>query len=156
MTRSSWRRQMAVRATQTWYAVCVYIHTDCSHTHTPKQISTPYDRSPIASFSQTKVDTGEYTINESAGDEGVSLALDATTGMVYVGGIYSLYKLSAGGPTELPTFLHKLDLLPEDGDTIYGLVLDTANGIGTGKKRGVSLSTCVSPLHANVFETMTI
>lgn len=84
-----------------------------------------------------------YTIAESTGDNGASIALDETTNMLYVGGVLSIYKLNAGGPTELPSFVDKLELDTNVvGSLFFGIAIDPAGGYGksrdpacTGRKK---------------------
>jgi len=60
----------------------------------------------------------------------MSIALDETTNTLYVGSLATLYKLDAGPPLMLPSLLQNLTLDVADGETIYGLTLDVANGFG--------------------------
>ena len=80
-------------------------------------------------FAQTLV--GEYTIPGSDGTGSLrSIALDETTNMLYVGGSTKIFKLSAGSSSELPSLLQTLTIEAGDGNTIYGVILDVANGFG--------------------------
>ncbi len=81
----------------------------------------------------TQTLVGEYTIPGSDGNGvGRSIALDETTNMLYVGSDTTIYKLSAGSSSVLPSLLQTLEIDAADGDTIYGLTLDVANGFGEG------------------------
>lgn len=96
---------------------------------------------------QTKVGTGEYTIVESdtftgSSDYGHSIALDEAANMLYVGGERHIYKLNAGTSTQLPSFIHMLELDGSvDGEYLNGMALDTVNSYGTRTER--SLSRCL-------------